>query len=234
MDICRLEWDSEFFGLRIGRTDVCSINGLQQLSDMESSIKKEYDLLYVFIHKDINGTLLEWEQQGAMPVDNKTVYIKNVSAKKDDPNVGLYGGIAPDEDLYRLAIASGIYSRFKTDDRMPRGSFERLYNRWIEGSVSGELANAVFVHKDYRVNGLVTVRWDEREATIGLVAVDKDVRGHGIGSRILQTMENYLATHTKTEKISVATQYSNIPARRLYEKNGYTVESITNIYHWWM
>lgn len=234
MDIRRLEWDSVFFGLRIGRADVCSIGELQQLSNKVLSLKKEYDLLYVFIHKDIDGTLLEWEQQGAKLVDNKTVYIKNVSANKNDQNVKLYSAVVPDVDLYRLSIASGVYSRFKTDDRMPRGSFERLYNRWIEGSCSGELANAIFVHKGYSVDGLVTVSWDQRDAAIGLVAVDEDVRGHGIGSRILQTMENYLATHTKTQKISVATQYSNTPARRLYEKNGYTIESITNIYHWWM
>lgn len=48
MNIRCLDWDSAFFGLRIGRADVSSAAELELLATQEMLLKQQCDLLYVF------------------------------------------------------------------------------------------------------------------------------------------------------------------------------------------
>lgn len=230
MNIRCLDWDSDFFGLRIGRVDVSSAEELESLSAQESTFKQQFDLLYVFCPQSIR-----WQAEQATLVDEKTIYAKRVVPQAVDVQAEIYMEDVPDEDLYRLALVSGEYSRYRLDNRFPKGSYERLYRRWIEQSVNGNMADRVFVYRENNhIHGMLTLQWDDHKVDIGLVAVDTGVQGHGIGSLLIHTAENWLAHHTSVQTLSVATQWANTKARRWYEKNGFAVEGVTNIYHWWL
>ena len=81
---------------------------------------------------------------------------------------------------------------------------------------------------------MITLKIDDEEGHIGLVAVGEDCRGKGIGSLLVQAVEEYLYTNTSIRLLKVVTQWENIPARHLYEKNGFLIDDKTNIYHWWL
>lgn len=230
MEIRTLQWDSDFFGLRIGRADVQSLDDAIELALQHYDLKYQYDLLYVFCKEG-----LSFDATGAELVDEKILYSKSCENKKENKDVMLYMQPEPNESLYRLALVSGGYSRFKLDERLPDGSYEQLYRKWIEKACPQVGTNKqIFAYApDGIAKGMITVDYNGDKAQIGLVAVDTDCQHQGIGTKIMSTLEYYLY-HKAVTTIDVATQAANKDACRWYEKNGFVKKSVTPIYHWWL
>ena len=53
MNVERLTWDSDFFGLRIGRADIRSSEDSCALVHQKESLKAGFDLVYVFGNQGI-------------------------------------------------------------------------------------------------------------------------------------------------------------------------------------
>ena len=229
--VSRLQWDSDFFGLRIGRIDIVSNERWQMLFQEASSLQMHYDLIYVFSEQE-----LPTDSNKVRLIDTKTIYAKSIGSSVIIPaTIERYQESVPNADLYRLALVSGVYSRFRLDDIMPAESYERMYRRWIERSVDGSMADLVLVHRtDTQIDGMITLKIEANVAHIGLVAVDEEAQGKGIGTMLIKAVEAYLQTNTTVQHLKVATQWANKPACHLYEKNGFVVEEKTNIYHWWL
>ena len=227
----RLQWDSDFFGLRIGRADIVSNKRWQMLLQEASSLQMHYDLIYVFSEQE-----LPTDSNKVRFVDTKTIYAKSMDSSAIMPtSIERYQEPTPNADLYRLALVSGVYSRFRLDDSLPTDSYERMYRCWIERSVGGSMADVVLVHRtDTQIDGMITLKIEANVAHIGLVAVDEGAQGKGIGTMLIKSVEAYLQGNTMVRHLKVATQWANKPACHLYEKNGFVVEEKTNIYHWWL
>ena len=69
----RLQWDSDFFGLRIGRADIVSNERWQMLLQEASSSQMQYDLIYVFSERELPTDTI-----GMRLVDTKTIYAKSI------------------------------------------------------------------------------------------------------------------------------------------------------------
>ena len=230
MEIRTLQWDSEFFGLRIGRADIQSLDDAVDLALMHYDLKYQYDLLYVFSKEG-----LSFDATGAELVDEKILYSKYCENRDECKDVMLFQQPEPSESLYKLALVSGGYSRFKSDKRLPKGSYEQLYRKWIEKACPQEGTNKqIFAYAPEGIaKGMITVDFEGDKAQIGLVAVDTDCQHQGIGTKIMSTLEYYLF-RKGVLTIDVATQAANKDACRWYEKNGFKVQSKTPIYHWWL
>ena len=231
MNVERLSWDSEFFGLRIGRAFVRSLEDGFTLVGQKEALKDDYDLVYVFGNQGV-----EFSYEDAKLVDQKVVYaLSEFPRFETDKNVELWDVNKPvTETLLYLALVSGKYSRFKLDNQFPSGSYERLYSRWIEQSVNHSLATEVFCYMSNDVpTGLVTLDIKDGVGAIGLVAIDEHCQHRGVGTAMMRHVISY-AQKQSCKKLSVATQFDNHPACRLYEKVGFKVESMTNVWHWWL
>lgn len=230
MEIRTLQWDSDFFGLRIGRVDIQEKADVEQLKSRQEELKQHFDLLYVF---DTNA--IGFVADGARLVDEKILYSKCCENRAECKEVMLYQQPIPNESLYKLALVSGGYSRFKLDERLPKGSYEGLYSKWIKKACPQEGTNKqIFVYcPDGIAKGMITVDYQGDKAQIGLVAVDTDAQHQGIGTKIMSALEYYLY-RKGVMTIDVATQAANKDACRWYEKNGFVVQSKTPIYHWWL
>ena len=231
MKVERLSWDSDFFGLRIGRAVVSSEEECAALAGQRKNLEKDYDLLYVFTS---HGK--RFPDDKAKLVDEKVVYsLSKVVSSEANPSVVLWDankGVT--DDLLHLALVSGKYSRFKLDESLPIGSYERLYSRWIEQSVSHAMATEVFCYMiDDTSRGLVTLDRKEDKGVIGLVAIHEDCQNRGIGSAMMRYVVHY-ARQNQCDNLSVATQLNNLPACKLYEKSGFGMESVTDVWHWWL
>ncbi len=224
--LSRLDWDSVFFGLNVGKL---------VLSDEDEFLKPEieglldYDLVYIFANHGYKMPVVR-----ANLVDCKVIYKKSISRNVEtNSNVVAFSENKPSPDLYELALQSGEYSRFRLDDKMPAGSYEKLYRRWIEQSVCKAMADEVLCYYyNGKIVGMVTLAVKDNVGSIGLVAVDSSCRGLGIGSALLESVDSYLFGRG-VRVVEVATQLDNTKACSWYEKNGYAVDSITDIYHWW-
>lgn len=230
MMIERLQWDSDFFGLRIGRAEISSEEDEKILASQAADTKGDYDLVYVFASHGC-----EFHADNARLVDRKVVYsLADATQSKLCQNVVLWDssrGVT--DEVLHLALVSGKYSRFKLDDGFQQGSYERLYSRWIEQSVNHKIASEVFCYMiEDAPRGLVTLNNKNGIGTIGLVAIHEDFQHRGIGSSIMSHVIRY--SREKIEKLTVATQLDNVPACRLYEKSGFAMESVTDVWHWWL
>jgi dTDP-4-amino-4,6-dideoxy-D-galactose acyltransferase len=231
MEVKKLAWDSEFFNLRIGRADLSSAEDTEALEGQKKLLKDNYDLIYVFANHGIG-----LHSPGAKLIDEKVVFaLENTNQVEYYKDVMIWNseqGVT--KDLLHLALVSGKYSRFKLDKEFPAGSYERLYTRWIEQSVNHIMATEVFCYMiDDKPKGLVTLDRKDGMGTIGLVAIHEECQNRGVGSLMMRHVINY-AQQSRCEHLSVATQLNNLPACKLYEKNGFKIDSITDVWHWWL
>lgn len=230
MEIIPLHWDSGFFGMRIAKAIVASREDIAALSRQEGDLRNHYDLLYLFSEPGLDVPF-----DGARLVDSKAVFsATDLSQSEACPAVVRWESHETSASLVSLALVSGKYSRFKTDPQFPAGSYERLYTRWIEQSVNGSIATDVFCYmKEDRPCGLLTLDRRDDKSVIGLVAVDENCQHQGIGKALLKHAVSYVHKH-QGNRLSVATQLDNEPACRLYSRCGFSLESVTKIWHWWL
>ena len=221
----QLKWDSDFFGLRIGKCCLNTQSEVEELFSQQEILRTEYDLLYIFSENNIHA-----ETASCRLVDQKVIYAIEPSTDQTDAHITEYPTGNVSEDVVSLALASGAYSRFRLDQKLPEGAYERLYRRWIELSVAQDIATEVFCYMaNNEPKGLVTLKREGANASIGLVATDQQYRGKGIGMSMMRHTKNF-CFEQNIKKLTVATQKHNMPACRLYEKAGFTAESCTNIW----
>ena len=225
-----LNWDSDFFGLRICKIEVLKYNKPKIENEIRLAFMKGNKLIYLIIPEEIDQKLLFQSKL----VDNKVVFSKNIKMYgHTDTHITAYESTIVTEDLYALAFESGRFSRFKTDKGLPSGSFEQLYSLWIENSIKSEIADKVFVYKlKQEILGMVTLKIYEGHGEIGLISSSVKNQGKGVGSKLLAHCENYLLS-LDINRIEVATQSKNVVACSFYKKNGYSIVKSLNYYHIW-
>ena len=222
--IQKLTWDSTFFGYKIGKVEIKNTLNIKQL--LEVIEKSSYDMVQLFSNKNL-GSNFKYS-----PIDVKLRYSKKVGTTiKNNPCIK---SVNKDIDgkLVKLAREAGIYSRYKTDKNL-KLKYEDMYEIWINKSLKREFAAEVFAFQDEnRTNGMVTINKKLKKAKIGLIAVDNNVQSKGIGTKLLQSVDNW-ALKQNLENICVETQEENYNACQFYEKNNYKISDKTFIYHIW-
>ena len=227
-----LEWDSDFFGYKVG--EVNSVSN-QLAGDIAIAKREKYKLLYFKV--DPKNIILNQEciRNNGLLVDEKVTYFRDVPIFESQNNqTELYNDIYSNEKLTNLALQSGVYSRFKVDSNFKDNEFEKLYTTWIEKSVSKQISKELIIQKkDDIVIGLLTLGIKNERADIGLLAVDEFYRGNNIGLNLVRRA--FQESHKlKMTYIQVVTQKSNKIACLFYEKMGFTIDSVENIYHFWI
>ena len=232
-EIKLLTWDTDFFQKKTGRIDYSDDTDISLL--LQQAIYEGYELIYVFC----NGCLFlppdVLEGFNGSLVDRKVIYGNNMLiAKELSFSVEEYSSTEVSEELEQLAYVSGHYSRFRTDKHFNPDDFYRMYKTWIVKSVSHEIADKVFVIRDdSQLCGMATLKINHDKGVIGLIAVSPLTQGKGYGQILNDACCNELINRN-IYAIEVATQMDNIGACRFYEKNGFSVQSVTNIYHFWL
>jgi len=229
MEFKSLSWDSEFFGFAVGQ-----LNGDPGKTSLHEIYKemaaKNIRLAYYSSETEI--LFPQHPLYSSQLMDIKVTYIKDVVIAGCDENVQSYINDFPEEKLISLAVESGIYSRFKKDPDIPLSKYEELYKQWIVNSVNKKIADEVLVYETRQgIAGFVTVGSKCGRADIGIIAVDRNHRGHGIGKALMRSAEN-LNLHNY-QSIQVVTQGANLPAIKLYESCGYVLEKVEYFYHLW-
>ena len=230
MKVEKKQWDSDFFNLRIGYVEIESLEDSRELATQREQLADEYDLIYIF-----DANRVGFDGEDAKLVDEKILYTKICENRDKYEEVMLYVPEEPNDSLYKLALVSGEFSRFRLDERLPKGSYERMYHRWIENACPFPGTNKqIFVYSpDGIAQGMITVDYKGNKAQIGLVAIDSEYQHQGVGTKIMSTLE-YVLYREGIWNIDVVTQSANKVACSWYEKNGFTIKSVTNIYHWWL
>lgn len=224
-----LNWDSTFFNKRIGKAS------WQDEFKFDKDELGQYDLVYFFADPDKVRLNEAIKGLGALLVDEKVVFVKNTGPGTDHGEVIAYrrSNGKKDDDVIRIGLQSGIYSRFATDKNFGEGIFTRFYTEWMNKSIDRKMAEEVFVVEvQDAIKGVITLGRKSNRGDIGILAVDEKYRGQNIGFRLVQKCEAY-CTNKGIDKLQVTAQAANKAACSFYTKYGFSIESITNVYHLW-
>jgi dTDP-4-amino-4,6-dideoxy-D-galactose acyltransferase len=230
MHLSYLEWDSHCFGYQVGEM---SASATYIATALQEARQQGYRLLYLRAAPQ-QALHLAALQAGAVWADEKITFLQKTPQNPPPSEALVYEAPLPNAALRSLALQSGQFSRFRTDVHFQNNEFEKLYTAWIEKALKKELAEQVFVAKRAeKVIGLLTLGIKNQIADIGLFAVDAEARALGIGKQLL-----YKAfAESKAwglPHIQVISQKANEQACKFYMKQGFAIEKIENIYHFWL
>lgn len=142
--------------------------------------------------------------------------------------------------LLDLAIASGSFSRFKVDEKIPVSGYHGMFEAWMKNSLNGSVADEVFVAYDNYTEeeiGFVTVKCKNINVNVGLLAVSENHRRIGAASALLSRAALWALEQIGSEEsatMNVVTQGNNGPASHCYERFGFKKQTIQQINHVWL
>lgn len=233
-----LNWDTEKLGIKTAKilpTRLDSPVLLEQLAQLKEQGVK---LVYWASESTDAASQQAAEQARGVLVDYKLTYYCNLEtldpAQLHNNGIESYDQQFPDQQLEKLAIEIGKYSRFGQDPHLTSSQMEAIYKAWLLNSTKRIVANAVLVVKDKeKIIGMVTLTEKDKRGDISLIAVDPDYRGQQLGKRLVHAAQ--LAFMQAGYTISqVVTQQTNTAACHLYESCGYRPEKLEHFYHFWL
>jgi dTDP-4-amino-4,6-dideoxy-D-galactose acyltransferase len=227
----KLSWDSSFFGYNVGKVDL--FNSVDFQEEKFVSEAQDYSLVYLFSKEKLYADVLDL-------VDEKIILFREtqqftVTQNKFDFCLESFSAKVHDiDDLRELGLQSGIYSRFNIDPNFKNNEYQKLYLKWVEESIAGNLAFDIIVAiSNSKLIGFITLKEKSKTLSeIGLIATDVAYRGKGVGIRLIQEAISR-SFQQGYNIIQVATQSSNIPALALYNKGGFRFQKKIIIYHYW-
>ena len=233
-----LEWDTEFFGVRIGRVVPQTLSA-EELKEVLAWVSNErIDCLYFLCDAtEIRASALV--QQSGFLLTDVRLTLETVVKPLTEPRASGGGGIrmatSADVDALKvIASKSYVMTRFYADPHFSPEQCAALYQTWIEKSCAG-FADAVLVASapNGEVVGYVTCHAPEKsQGHIGLVAVAPQARREGWSRSLLGAALDWCAGRG-CGKITVVTQGGNVDAQCLYQRFGFVTRRVQFWFHYW-
>lgn len=224
MIIQKLNWDSEFFGRRIGRLKVDCLSG--ELSEFQN----EFDLIYVETSCD-STCCAPTSHPNWFDAGRKLTFTTATHDEQEDPSIIQLTTRSP--ELQQLAWLSGHQSRYRLDPNFTEEDYKRLYTRWIDACLEGQWNAAVLgIERHGELAGFVTVESIADHSRIGLIAVHPDHQGQGLSGQLIRASSVTASKKGHTE-LRVSTQHTNEAAIHAYTRRGFNNLSSIQHYHWW-
>lgn len=229
-----LEWDSNFFNLRIARLNVARLDEQTVADALQWCNSNRIDCLYFLADSDHAATSILAEKNGFGLTDVRMTFEKPLTQSETLPAHETIR-LAREDDLPALReIAHNTHrdTRFYFDGRFDRAKCDQLYETWIENSFRGfaqailvaEVANAPAAYLTCHLKG--------NESQIGLLGVGSQHQGHGLGTKLVQQFLTW-SREQNAQRAIVVTQGRNLAAQRLYQRNRFVTASLQLWYHRW-
>jgi dTDP-4-amino-4,6-dideoxy-D-galactose acyltransferase len=229
-----LEWDSNFFGVRIARLNFARLDEQTVAEALQWCNSHRIDCLYFLADADHATTPTLAEKNGFHLTDVRMTFEKPLAQNETFPAQDTIR-LAREEDLAALRkIARNTHhdTRFYFDGHFDRTRCDQLYATWIENSFRG-FAQAVLVAEvDNVPAAYLTCHLKGYESQIGLLGVSAQYQGRGLGTKLVQQFLIW-SCEQNVKRATVVTQGRNLAAQRLYQHNGFVPASLQLWYHRW-
>ena len=243
-----LPWDTQFFGFPIGRVTAERVDAAAGARVLAWCDENAVRCLYFLCDPNDDDSVSFAEQSAFHMVDIRitmtarfhdrpraTTEVKEGAQRGSaiDPQLVVRKARAEDgSDLVGIAEANYETTRFSWDKHFDRDKARELYRVWIERSVNGWADRTLVVERAGVALGFVTLHLDGPRARIGLVGIDKDAQGRGVGGALIAAALDDVRAHGNDE-IEVTTQGRNVAAQALYQGAGFRASDLRVWYHRW-
>lgn len=221
-----LEWDTEFWGLRVGRSR--GVGDGDSLSRW--ALENTVGLMCLLIAADDPTEAQRAEDLGYRFMDVRATLARSTAPYPAEAREHC----ASDVPLLRdFASVSHRITRFYADPWLDDEACDRLYEQWVDSSCAGWADRVLVVEHDGQASGYITVHLlDEGTASIGLIAVSEGARRNGLGGKLVRSAIDYAHSQGR-HTITVVTQGRNIIAQRLFQACGFRTTATELWYHRW-
>lgn len=233
----RLEWDSDFWGVEIGRVAGDRLSVEQSRAVDSWAREHAVECLYFLARADDTSTLGAVSESGFRLVDVRLELARPVESPRAAEATRPYRS-SDLPALRAIARESHDNTRFFADPRFPDERCRDLYAAWIENSCEGWADEVLVAEDEGRPVGYVTCHLDchldgeTRTGSIGLIAVAGDRRTRGLGSALLSGALAW-ASGRDASALSVVTQGGNVRAQRLFQRAGFRTADLGLWFHKW-
>jgi GNAT superfamily N-acetyltransferase len=240
--ICKfLEWDTNFFGCRIGRANVHTLTD-ELLAQIDAWRRAHaVDCIYFLAEAGDPQTIRLAEKNRFNLVEVRLTFERSLrswqSERHSDPPASLVIRPSQPEDiptLQDIAAGSYIYSRFYNDPNFSEAQWQSFYRHWVQKSVMGGADLALTAEVDGEIVGYITglVDHEKNEGIYELTGVKPDARRAGIGQELFRCGVDWYASQG-IPFMWVATQGRNVPTQRMIQRFGFLTRSCELYYHKW-
>ena len=216
-----LEWDSEFWGLRIAQ--------IPSVDADEWAREQHVACAYLLVPGENAPEAHRAEERGYRLVDVR-VELEARSAAGE-------AAVRPvrDEDvdaLRAIARTNHTDTRFYADPHFLRAACDELYDTWIRRSCEGWADAVLVADADGAAAGYVSVHRRGEHGAIGLIGVAAGSRGRGLGDALARGALDWCAA-AGLSACRVVTQGRNVAAQRLFQRCGFRTRSLDLWFHKW-
>jgi TDP-D-fucosamine acetyltransferase len=228
-----LDWDSRFFGLKIGKLAGPPGSSLELQDALNVARRDRIDCLYALVPTEALEAGWILERAGFVARDVRLEFTRSLAPQAGPADVRHWAE-ADLPALEKISETAFGATRFAADPGFPRDAVARFYRTWVTNSCRG-FAQAVLVEGPVGSPfGFVTLHHDQdaSAARIGLIGIASEHRSKGVGSRLIAAAMSW-AAGLDCGEMRVAIQAGNVGAQRLYQRAGFTTVSASTWYHGW-
>ena len=240
-----LSWDSSYFGIAVARIEASDIDDRTLHDLLVLSRQKKISLVYWAAQTSRNVPDEILQEFSGSHLDRKATFVVDLDSwvspdagdyRKPLVSISEYPRGPASAPVLELGRAANAFSRFVNDPRIPLAKANEMFEIWTNKSTLGEMADVVLVahpsDSSDAIVGMVTVSRRQDGGQIGLIAVDPNVRCVGVGTALVHAAHRWMVGAGLTRGW-VVTQLANANACRLYERTGYKLHQLEEVYHFW-
>lgn len=237
MKIEKLNWDTDFFGLKIGLVIISNNTEFDIFFFKEEASKEKYDLIYVFKYQE----MFPWETVLKAELELVDIQITMAKQFKKDDYINTPFEFRTEltesekNQCYVIADETSIVSRFYREKTIGPMTTKKLYRKWIDNALNQSFSDGLFLHKTANsVTGIHLIRTDV-ENNIGyftLTGVNPEFKRIGIGHKLWMQSFAYWANNSKIDMIKSPFSFNNSESFNFHLKMGFNrIEETKYIYH---
>lgn len=229
-DLCQfLEWDSDFFAMRIARLRAGTLTTAEAQAARAWCTEHTIDCAYYLAEASDAGSARAAASVGFRYVDTRLTLEAarpNPAPHNADTLIRLFqpGDLAA---LQAIACVSHTDTRFYFDGRFPRERCDALYATWIARDAA---RGSLFVaEREGLTAGYITTLCEGECGEIGLLGVAEVAQGGGLGRALIAAALAHFAQQGM-QRVQVVTQGRNLRAQRAYLRAGFQPVQVET---WW-
>lgn len=232
-----LNWDTVFFGLKIGKVNINHDDEFDWRSFKEAAIAEKFDLIYVFKFQN----MLPWELVLKADLALVDIHLTMVKKFKRDDYLNIPYDFRTElnemekRECYRIAEETSVVSRFNKEKKIGPIITKQLYRKWLDNALNKSFSDGLFLDKESdSVSGIHLIKTDfvNKIGYFTLTGVNSDIKRMGVGKKLWMQSFAYWANESEIETIKSPFSFQNTESFNFHLKMGFDkIEEIKYIYH---